>query len=252
MKSQLWAAAFCLGLALYGGTAAAQESAKTTLQAAKKQAGLAVGKSGESRIAELKKAADMYRVVLEKWPGEKEACGEAHIRIAEILGQCGDTKSAIASADQAIALEGQASLRADALLLKAALLRKEKDLVGAKAALTRLIEECPQDEAAATEALLELASMARRTKLWAEATKYAQDVIDRYPQRWRENVDAADIIVGVLVKQREWVKGQAKLADIDRVLTERFKAHAKWASIEKAMKSMSSRRMLTAADDESD
>lgn len=241
----LCAGAFAAAL-LLAAPLAAQDTPKSALTAAKKQAAQAVGKDGEARKAELLKAVEMLKEVLKKWPDAAESVAEANLRIGDLLGQCGDKTGAHEAIDRAIQVEGVAAVRAEALLAKASLHRKDKEFEKAKGALKRVIAECAEKEASCAEAMLALASLARREKAWDEMAEFGAKVLEKYPSRWKENVEASDLICGSLIKKKEWQKAQQKLDELDKLLGDRFQQSEKWPSVEKAMKTMTSRRILTA------
>ena len=235
-----------LALVLCAAWAApAQESSKTMLQAGRKLERAAVGKSAEKRRVALEQAARVYRQVPERWPASGRDVATAWLRVADVERRLGNSDAALAALEKVLGVEGERAAHARALAQKARLLRRSKDLDGARAAIAALLERHGEEDKLCAEARLDLARMARQEKRWREALDRAQEVLDRHPARWRENVDACDLIVGIYVRCRRWQEAAAKLTELDRLLEDRFGDHERAESVRRAMAKMSSRAMLT-------
>ena len=236
---------FMVAAALVAVDTPAQDTPDSALKVARKQEKQAVGTKGSARDKHLRRAVDMYRSVIERWPKAEEQKSEAYLRMGELQKKLGETTEAMTNVDLALATPGRPNTLARAGLFRAKLLVARKQYDEATASLRVVVEKFAKQEGHAAEALLKMTSIALRRKNWSEADAAAQKLLDVYPTRWRDNVDAANYLVRSLVNRRRWVDAIAKLEEIDTFLRTRFADHPKRTSVEKAMAKMSARKTLT-------
>lgn len=234
-----------LAVFLLVGLAPAQDTPESMLKVARKQEARAVGKKGEERAAELRKALDMFGIVSKRWPDATHDVAAARFRMAEIQKRLGQPAAALESVAALLALNGEPKLKAKGLALEASIRRRQKDFDGAGVALERIVNEYGLEERLAADACLTLASIARQRKHWKSSLAWAQRVLDEHPGLWRENVDAANVVCNVLASCRQWPQATRKLAELDALVEKRFGATEKWPQVRKALDAMSARRLLT-------
>lgn len=234
-----------VGVLFLASLVAAQDTPESMLKVARKQEARSVGKKGEERAAELRRALEMFQTVPDRWPEARHEVATARLRSAEIQKRLGEGGKALATLAALVQSEGEATLRAKGLLLEASIRRRQKDFDGAEDALQRVVDDFGGEVRLVAEASLSLASLARKRKRWKTASDWAQRVLDSHPTLWRENVDAANVVCNVLATCRQWPQATAKLAELDALMEERFGQSDSWPSVRKALDKMSARRLLT-------
>lgn len=231
-----------------GGSVAelrAQDTAKTMLAAAGRELKTAVGKKGEARAVVLKSARGIYEQIPSRWPDDGAAVAQAHLEMARLSRRLGDSEESLRQLQLVVAIEGEARKHAAAYIEMSKLARKSKQPEEAIKPLQALLNNCKECRRDCTDALLRMSSIQAAAERFDAATASARQVIDKYPEDWRANVDACNQVCRILIQRREWVKAIAHLAQLDKFLEERFASSDSWDSVRSAMERMSARRTLT-------
>ena len=223
----------------------AQDTAKTMLAAAGRELKTVVGKKGEARAVVLKSARGIYEQIPSRWPDDGAAVAQAHLQMALLSRQLGNSKESLLQLQLVVAIEGEARKHAVAYIEMSKLAAKSKQPEEALKPLRSLLKNCTECRRECTDALLRMSSIQAAAERFDFATASAQQVVDKYPEIWRANVDACNQVCRILIQRREWVKAIAHLAQLDKLLEERFASSDSWDSVRSAMERMSARRTLT-------
>lgn len=248
MFNRMMMAGMLLIALMSGGSMAeirAQDTAKTMLAAAGRELKTIVGKKGEARAVVLKSARGIYEQISSRWPDDSAAVAQAHLQMALLSQQLGDSQESLRQLQLVLAIEGETRKHAVAYIEMSKLARKSKQPEVAIKSLQALLNNCAECRRKCTDALLRMSSIQAAAERFDAAAVSAQQVIDKYPEAWRANVDACNQVCRILIQRREWVKAIAYLAQVDKLLEERFASSDSWDSVRSAMERMSARRTLT-------
>ena len=223
----------------------AQEGADEVLKVARKQEKMAKGLKGEDAERVLSKALAIYERLDSKFPEAVAERAVAALRKGQLLKKLGRQEEALASFRATLSFADQQRTQADALLAAAAILRKQKKATEAGQSLQEILARCTNEKKRCAQAMLRLASLCRQQKDYRGALDWAAQVLDKHPTLWRENVDAGQTKLAVLLKCRQWQRATKELAEFDIFMAKRFKASESWSSVQKALASMSARKNLT-------
>lgn len=237
--------AAALLFSLFSNPALSQDTPKSLMSLARKQSALAKGQSPEEKIVIYKKAITMYGQVVSKWPESTTLGGKALIESAYLEKRLGNYKSAIAQLEQVAELGSPSDVQADALLALASIHRKLKSSEKAVLALQSLLERYKDRGKDCARARLIMGSIARSEKRYLDAMQHARDVLAKNPNFWRENVDAVQLFVSILIKCHRWQEASEELSKLETELLSRFAKSDQLASLEKALKKLPAKRMLT-------
>ena len=224
---------------------AAQDSPKSLLALARKQEGLAKGQEKEARVPVYEKALELYLQVPGRWPEALAEGSRALLSAAALEKKLGRAEKAHEHLDEVLKIDNRPVEHARALQMKASLYRRAKDYQKAREALQRLLEICAGESKACAKARLSLGSLARQEKRFQDALQRAAEVLEKHPLCWRENVDAVQLHLSVLMKNRQWVQAIAALKEFEERLLERFKDSPKADSVKKALAALPARKALT-------
>ncbi len=230
---------------IFNNPALSQDTPKSLMSLARKQAALGKGQAPEEKIASYKKAITMYGEVVSKWPESTTYGGKSLIEAAALEKRLGNHKSAIALLEKVAELGSPSDIQADAYLALASIHRKLKSSEKATAVLLALLERCKDRGKDCARARLIMGSMARSEKRYLDAMQHARDVMEKNPTFWRENVDAVQLFVSILIKCHRWQEASSELARLEAELLKRFAQSDQLASLEKALKKLPARRILT-------
>lgn len=239
---------FCLALLLAvscGGTAHAQDTPASLLTLANKQASLAKGQPDAEKKVAIRKSIDLYQSIPKQWPAALKECAKAHLQAATLERKLGNTEAAMDCFQEVLKVKDQFGIHAEAYLSMASLHRKKKNYAEAATCLESLLEHCANENRSCAKARLVLGSLARQQSKHLDAMQHARDVLDKHPGLWRENVDAAQLYLSILIKCHRWDEAQKELADLENKIKERFGKTDKIASVNGALAKMSAKRKLT-------
>lgn len=223
----------------------AQDDAASCLQAGRKSLKAAKGLEDEEKAEAIDQALRFFHEVGDRWPDALEERSASLMEIGQLLQRLGRTEEAMASYREILGLPARGSTLARALAAIAAMQRRSKDLNAATATLEDLIRRFPEETKEVAEARLDLAAMARDQGKWATAIRHAGDILEKHPDLWRQNVEACDLWLGVLVRCHQWEQARLEMKRLDALLIERFKSQKSWASVERGMQRMTARKSLT-------
>ncbi|MCB9831235.1 MAG: tetratricopeptide repeat protein [Planctomycetes bacterium] len=223
----------------------AQDDARSCLAAARKSLASARGLEDEDKKAVLDEALTLFQAVGERWPDAVEERANALLEAAALLQKLARPDEARASLLAVLDLPAPGKLKARALAAAAALERRRKEPEAATALLERLIREFPDEEKEVAEARLDLGAQARDQKRWASALRLADEVIEAHPGLWRQNLEACQLRLGVLLRCRQWQQATAELERLDALMARRFKDGKHWESVARGLAALSARKSLT-------
>ncbi|MFT7618048.1 MAG: tetratricopeptide (TPR) repeat protein [Planctomycetota bacterium] len=237
---------FAMLMAIFScGVSQAQDSPASLLTLANKQASLAKGQPAEEKMAATRKAIDLYQTIPKKWPEATKECARAHLLTGALEQRLGNTKTAMTRYEDVLKVKDEMSTHADALLALASLYRKQKSNAQAVSCLNKLIADCSEVKKACAKARLNLGSIARQEKRYIDAMQFARDVLDKHENLWRENVDAVQLYLSILIKCRRWDEARKEMNVLDAKLKQRFAQSERVKSVNGALAKISARRMLT-------
>ncbi len=237
--------AFILILLVTSQGGMAQDSPASMLSLAKKQAALAKGQPQLEASAALKKAIALYEQVPEKWPEAASENAKSFLGAAVIDRKLGNSESALKRLATGLKTDAQPAILADLYMTKASIHRRLKQLDQATATLKELLERCSSESKDCAKARLVLGSIARRQKRYVDAMQQARDVLEKHEDAWRENVDAIQLFLSILIKCHRWDEAKKELATLEQQILVRFAGSKKLDSIKKALARLPARRMLT-------
>ncbi len=223
----------------------AQDDARSCLQAGRKSLKAARALEAEERVAMQEEALVLFRSVGSRWPDALEERAQALIEAGRLLQRLGRTDEALASYREVASFNAGAARRVEALAAAASLHRRRKDPAAATACLEEIVQGYPQENKAVAEALLDLGALARDADRFATAVKLARRVLDEHPGLWRQNVDACQLWLGVLVRCHQWDEARNRLERLDALMKERFESTKSWESVQRWMSRLSARKSLT-------
>ena len=223
----------------------AQETPQDFLKIAKKQEKLARAATPAEKIEIYEKALAVYKELTERWPTAKKEVAQAYFNAAKLSLRLKRNEEALASFQEVLKQEGQTTMHSKTLMAMSSYHRKAKQLDEAQKDLQRILDDCADSRKDCAKARILLGNMAKKAKKMKTAIRWANSVLDEHPDAWRENVDAAQLIVGVYAQCRRWQEAKGMLLELDQKLRERFRETKFAGPLERALGKMSSRRMLT-------